>query len=200
MDHPTGRREQPFAPRWSYTYNTLRFEYAASSFEYPSANQYQVLLEGFDKDWSNWTEETQKDYTNLSEGEYIFRVRAQNVYQHLSEEGRFRFSILPPWYRTWWAYALYSALGLGILMTLIRYRERTLRARTVELERAVSARTDDLKQEKRKTEEQAEELKALSNLKSRFFANISHEFRTPLTLILGQIDSVLPDLKKERNI
>ncbi|MCB0305237.1 MAG: hypothetical protein KDI38_15850, partial [Calditrichaeota bacterium] len=61
-----------------YTHNALRFQFAASSFDDPTQNRYQVFLEGFDEDWSNWISETQKDYTNIPEGDYAFRVRAKN--------------------------------------------------------------------------------------------------------------------------
>jgi serine phosphatase RsbU (regulator of sigma subunit) len=116
-------RSTLYAPRptLSYAYNALRFEYAAPSFEEESANQFQYFLEGFDQDWSAWSKATEKDYTNLSEGEYRFRVRAKNVYQHESREAVYAFKILPPWYRTWWAYVFYAIISVASALSLRRY-------------------------------------------------------------------------------
>jgi hypothetical protein len=102
-------------PSLPYAHNALRFECAASSYDNLAANQYQYFLEGFDKSWSAWTKESKKDYTNLPHGRLRFHVRAKNIYGHLSREGMYAFAILPPWWRTWWAYGGY-ALMLGLLV------------------------------------------------------------------------------------
>ena len=92
------------SPTLPYTSNALRFEYAAAFYKDISANRYQYWLEGFDENWSTWTAETKKDYTNLPEGDYRFRVRAENVYKKLSEEAVYLFTILPPWsLRLFWS-------------------------------------------------------------------------------------------------
>ncbi|MFZ1292113.1 MAG: ATP-binding protein [Melioribacteraceae bacterium] len=132
-----------------FTYNTLRFECAAPSYENLSANQFEYFLEGFDKGWSSWTKETKKDYTNLPEGDYKFRVRAKNIYQYVSREAVYSFTILPPWWRSWWAYGVYALL-IGILIFIVdrvqrqrlikkereraEIRETTLRSQTIEAE------------------------------------------------------------------
>jgi len=108
-------------PSLSYAHNALRFECAAPSFDEESANQFQYFLEGFDQGWSAWSKATEKDYTNLAEGEYRFRVRAKNVYQHESREAVFAFKILPPWYRTWWAYVFYALIAAASLFGVQRY-------------------------------------------------------------------------------
>ncbi|MDR3719192.1 MAG: ATP-binding protein, partial [Bryobacteraceae bacterium] len=106
--------------------NALRFEYAAASFEDPSKNQFRTMLEGFDSDWSAWTTETRRDYTNLPPGKYRFRVRAMNaLMQPGSAEAEYRFEILAPWQRTWWAYGLYAlllALAGYALARIVRQR------------------------------------------------------------------------------
>lgn len=109
-------------PTLDYAHNALRFEFAAPSFDAESENQFQTYLEEFDKDWSPWNKETRRDYTNLPEGKYRFRVRARNVYEHESSEGIYAFKILPPWYRSWWAYGCYGII-LGILLLSIRQYE-----------------------------------------------------------------------------
>jgi serine phosphatase RsbU (regulator of sigma subunit) len=126
----------------AHAYNALRFECAAPSFDEESANQFQYFLEGFDQGWSAWSKSTEKDYTNLSEGEYRFRVRARNVYHHESREAVYAFKILPPWYRTWWAYVFYALIAGGGVFGIRRYdlRRQKLKAenqrRAQELEEA----------------------------------------------------------------
>jgi signal transduction histidine kinase len=119
----------------AYRDNSLRFEYAAASLEDPGRNQYQTMLEGFDHDWSAWTLETRRDYTNLPPGQYRFRVKALNALGQAGTEAEYRLEILPPWYRTWWAYAVYALL----LAAAIYAATRLLRWRVVAREREKSA-------------------------------------------------------------
>ena len=161
-------------PALSYRYNALRFECAIPSYSSSEANQYQYFLEGFDNEWSRWSTEAKKDYTNLPEGNYVFRVRARNVYGVEGTPAAFAFTILPPWYRTWWAYGLY-----GFLIGIVLYGIRKYELNRIRLK-------DQLKMKRFETEK----LKELDEMRSTFFANISHEFRTPLTLIIGQIESL----------
>jgi len=167
-------------PVLNYRDNALRFECAAPSYNTPSANQFQYLLEGFDTGWSKWGLESKKDYTNLPEGDYVFRVRARNVYGQQGVEATFNFTILPPWYRTGWAYGLSVLLILAILYGIRRYELSRIRLK------------DQLTMKRFETEK----LKELNQMKSRFIANISHEFRTPLTLILGQLDGLEKEIEE----
>ena len=97
----------PVAPRLPASTDALRLEYSAPTFIDETATQYQTKLDGLDPDWTNWTAESRRDFTNLSFGEYTFHVRARNVAGVMGEEATYAFTILPPWYRTWWAYGLY---------------------------------------------------------------------------------------------
>ena len=94
---------------------SLRFEFAAPSFINERTIQYQSRLDGVDGDWSTWSTESRRDYTNLSFGDYRFHVRARNELSQVSEEGVYAFTILPPWYRTWWANALYLLGLIGLV-------------------------------------------------------------------------------------
>jgi serine phosphatase RsbU (regulator of sigma subunit) len=109
-----------------YANNALRFEYAAPSYGGASKILYQVFLEGFDKSWSEWSDDTRKNYTNLPAGDYRFRVRAKNGYEHLSREALYRFTILPPWWRTWWAYTLYGLFIVASVFAVDRVQRRRL--------------------------------------------------------------------------
>jgi signal transduction histidine kinase len=115
--------------------NALRFEFAATSYFDLTANQYQSKLEGFDNDWSAWSDESRRDYTNLPPGDFRFRVRARDLFQNPSSEAEYSFTILPPWYRTWWAYALYALLLLGLGLVVDRMQRRRLMSK--ERERAL---------------------------------------------------------------
>jgi signal transduction histidine kinase/CheY-like chemotaxis protein/ligand-binding sensor domain-containing protein/heme exporter protein D len=144
-------------PRLRSEQSALRFEFAAPSFDDESANEYQHFLEGHDRGWSEWAKEARRDYTNLPFGNYQFRVRARNRYGHESREAGYAFTILPPWYRTWWAYAAYLlALAAGVFVVdrlqrrrvigqeraRSRFRETQLRAEAAEtLARSESERT-----------------------------------------------------------
>lgn len=164
----------------NYNSNNLRFEFAAPSFTHETATKYQFILVGFDEGWSNWTSETQKDYTNIPFGTYHFKVRAKNIYDNISNAAVFTFEVLRPWYRTWWAYILYLLGVFGLMAGMVKWRFRHLESEKEALENLVAERTFVV-------EQQAAELKTLDDAKSRFFTNITHEFRTPLTLILGEI-------------
>lgn len=131
-------------PRLPYGENRLRFEFAAASYALARANTYQTLLEGSESDWSAWTAEPFREFTNLPEGSYRLRVRARNPYGVLGAEDAFAFRILPPWYRTWWAYLAYLLAAGGALRALLRWRLAALRARNAELEARVAERTHDL--------------------------------------------------------
>ncbi len=154
----------------------ITFEFAALEFSAPEKNQYAYMLENFNDNWINTGGVRSVTYTHLPPGNYIFRVKASNNDGVWNSEGLALELIKePPWYKTWLAY-IFFVLVLVIIIYLVRRYEknRLLLKNQLKLEQV-----------------SADSLRQVDQMKSQFFANISHEFRTPLTLILGQMDSVM---------
>jgi signal transduction histidine kinase/ligand-binding sensor domain-containing protein/AraC-like DNA-binding protein len=160
----------------SYNDDVITFEFSALDYSAPEKNQYSYILENFNKKWIyNGTLRT-VTYTHLPSGKYVFRVKGSNNDGVWNEKGiAITLIIKPPWWSAWWAYILYGILFLSGLYLIRRYELNRLKLKS------------QLKLEKVETDS----LRKLDHLKSHFFANLSHEFRTPLTLILGQIESVM---------
>ena len=93
--------------------NSMRFEFAATSFTEPQMTEYQVLLEGYDKQWSKWSTETRKDYTGLPGRRYTFRVKARNLYGELGDEASFSFRVKTPGFLQWWAFFYLLLSGIA---------------------------------------------------------------------------------------
>lgn len=166
----------------AYNENDLRFDYVGLHYGDPAKNQYKYMLEGFDKDWVDAGTQRNAVYTNLDAGEYLFRVTACNADGVWNEEGAsLKIIIPPPFWATWWAYSIYVLFFLGLLYSIRRY----------ELNRTHLKNQVKLDEVKLKEREEADKMK------SRFFANISHEFRTPLTLILGPANNLISKFKDE---
>ena len=158
--------------------NVFSLEFTALDFESLKNNQYAYRLEGFDDDWQNVGTQRVASYTNLNAGEYIFSVKASNndgVWN--PKEASMKIIILPPWYKTWWAFWIYGGLIIGsiyVFRKVIQVRERF--------------RLDLKIQEKENLQ-----IQELDRLKTNFFTNISHEFRTPLTLIISPLEKYLSE-------
>ena len=140
-------------PVLNYKYNSLIFDYSAMNIDIDQPTHYSYYLEGYDKKWSEWTTETKKEYTNLPENIYAFRVKAKNVYKYESGEGIFEFEILPPWYRTWWAYILFALAALGVVYLIVTQYTKYLRA-------VIKEKTAEIVEQKDEIEKQNEEITA----------------------------------------
>jgi signal transduction histidine kinase/ligand-binding sensor domain-containing protein len=149
IDQPTS-----YEPTLDYANNSIRFEYAATSYEMPEKNVYSYFLEGNDKSWSSWNAESVKEYNNLSAGNYTFHVKSKNAYDTEGRTAIYRFVILPPWYQTGWAYGLFTLCGgLFVWFMMMAYSYR-IRQQGKKLKLIVADRTFEVLSQKKKIEKQ----------------------------------------------
>ena len=147
-----------------YKFRNFSFEFNAMELSKPYLVNYQYMLEGYDEDWSPVLKKTEAVYSNISEGKYTFKVRAQYTGpaaeggNEWSEATVFAFKVLPPLWRTWWAYTLYALALVGVVYFLMQWNSRKLKARAVLLTQKVNEATLEIKEQKEQVEEQKQHL------------------------------------------
>jgi serine phosphatase RsbU (regulator of sigma subunit)/ligand-binding sensor domain-containing protein len=146
--------------KFPYKFNSVTIEYAAPNYLDESNTLYSHQLEGYDKEWSSWTKQTQKEYTNLREGKYLFKVKARDITGNETEVATYEFTILSPWYRTWWAYILYAVMGAVFMYFVVKYYTRKLELDKARLETLVQNRTQEVMLKNAELEQQKEEIEA----------------------------------------
>lgn len=182
----------------SLTHNqdTIGIEFAALHFADPSRNTIEYRLDGFEDKWSTARSgQRVATYTSLPWGDYTFRVRAANKDGVWGEEATLPITIITPVWARWWAIGAYIAFAFVLAWAYAQYRSAAANRRAQQLEATVNARTRELAERNQRVEEQKATIEHLLSRKNSLFANVSHEFRTPLTLILGPLDQLIEKAK-----
>lgn len=171
--------------------NNITFDFTAIEPARPYLVRYKYRLEGYDKDWSPVTDRSNASFGNISEGTYTFQLCAQSPDGVWSAPVLYTFKVLPPMYRTWWAYILYC-LAIGYFIYLVvNVRTGILKKENLRLEQIVHDRTAQIELEKAAVVAQAEEMRKLNLFKDKTFSVLSHDLRGPINTsatVLSMLD------------
>ncbi|MFA9389105.1 MAG: two-component regulator propeller domain-containing protein [Prolixibacteraceae bacterium] len=168
-----------------YSQKIIEIEFSALNFVASQNNRYAYYLEGFEDNWNDVGSKRNVTYTNLSPGEYIFRVKAANNEGIWNEEGlRLSIVVRPPFWATVWFKALLVFFLLSLLVFIITFRERNLIASNIELEEKVKSRTREINLQKEALEEQKILLEGANDFKSKFFSVLAHDLRGPVSNLI----------------
>lgn len=157
-----------------YHQNVISFDFIALDFHSRGKNNFYYYMDGFESTWQSAGKHQSVTYTNLPPGDYHFRIKATNIYNFPNQQARsIKITILPPLWRTHWAYMAYVFLLTMVVFLLYRFNEIRHREK-------MALKIEKIEKEK---------LRELHQHKINFFTYISHEFKTPLTIILASLDA-----------
>lgn len=170
--------------------NSIRIGFALADNSSRTKTRYRTHLAGPDEQqWTQWSTETSKDFTLLPGGDYTLFVEAEDAWGRTSSTQQ-NFAVAYPWYLSFWAKLIYMGAFLLVIATSIKLgqklRNKALEQQNRNLELGIAQRTKEIALK-------VDELKQQQILKDRFFSNVSHEFRTPLTLTIGPLETILKE-------
>lgn len=172
--------------------DNFSISFVALNYTISEQNKYEYRLKGVDRDWIQAGKEHTAYYTNLDPGDYIFEVRASNNDGVWNKDGRsVTIHVSPPFWRTPYAYVFYILSILGLIFWIRHRGIKRLEAKFALEKERITAR-QLIEQERR----HAEHLHQMDLMKIRFLTNLSHEFRTPLSLIVGPVETLIEKIKE----
>jgi len=173
LDHAINHTEKI---RLKYRENTIAIYFSALHYTAPQKNLYQYMLDSYDENWiSTDVSERFAKYTGLPHGEYTFMIRAANNDGIWNNDGKQVLIVIrPPWWQTWWSFLIYTMIIILLVLSM----------------RSVILRQARLKQAYEMEKLERSKDKEIQQAKTEFFMNISHEFKTPLTLIAGPVEKL----------
>ena len=173
-------------PILEYENNSVVFKYAAPYFYLENETVFRTRLVGYDNEWSDWTNQTQKEYTNLNKGDYVFEIEAKNILHQKSEVSSFSFSVRPPFYKTNFAYIVYIFLGIFLVYFIVKAYTFRLKKSKERLEEVVKERTEEVVQKNIALESQKEEIL----IQSESLRQINEELNITVEMVNHQKDEL----------
>ncbi|MFA6086779.1 two-component regulator propeller domain-containing protein [Mucilaginibacter sp.] len=175
-----------------YDQAVFAFQFTALEFTAPGKIHYAYFLENWDHTWTNSGNIRYANYTHLNEGKYILHIKCTNAEgQWLAKQISLEIIVLPPWYASWWAYTCYLLILITCVYWYLAYRSRETRLKYEIKLAKVNADNQKVLQEKERE---------MNEKRLEFFTGISHEFRTPLSLIINPVKDLLNNsISKDRN-
>ncbi len=167
-------------PKLDFNNNSLLFSFTTTDFDSEKPTEYRYMMEGLDKDWTEWTNLNERGYTNLYEGKYTLKIQARNQHGLMSNELSYSLIVKPPYYRSTIAYAIYFllfALGITVLIMSLRRKYHNDKRRAVLQEKSKLVRKEnEFSAQAKKSEEEIttlknEKLTAEINYKNKELAN-----------------------------
>lgn len=151
-----------YAPQGNFSFdsdnNNLRVEFGAIYYGDHKNLEYRLRVPGYQDDWSKWSTENFKELPNITEGNYSIELQVRDFYRIVDRTETYSFTVLPPWYRTIWAYIAYVILGVGFVYLVVYLNSRRLLKQKKELEKVVDERTAEIRMQNETLQQQTEEI------------------------------------------
>jgi len=183
-------QHESMIPELLYEENTLSFEFGTNNYDQDNDLYFQYMLMGYDEKWSPLTNESKKEYTNLNEGDYTFEVVCYDSRGNKSSTSSYRFTVLPPWYRTWYAYLLYTAIAGIIIYLVIQISLRRLKQNNLKLEMSVKEATEKIESQNTKLKQAQVQLTQIMDEVKNELGKASVELMNATTSQAGTVEEI----------